>query len=112
MITAREETYFTVPYEVSRFPEVSEHPESSMICQNLKICSNLCSDSNHILMVTPDDVPKGYGRMFMTDTKSTSQVSVRGFLYAYIVLDRDTRICEVFLGREKNDLELHIKNFL
>ena len=124
LITAREETYFTVPYEVSRFPEVSENPESSKICQNLQISSNLeiCQnpqispnlglDSNHILMVTPDDVPKGYGRMFMTDTKSTSQVSVRGFLYAYIVLDRDTRICEVFLGREKNDLELHLKNFL
>ena len=111
LITAREETYFTVPYEVSRFPEVSEHPESSMICRNLQMSSNL-ADSNHILMVTPDDVPKGYGRMFMTDTKSTSQVSVRGFLYAYIVLDRDTRICEVFLGREKNDLELHLKNFL
>jgi len=118
LIAAREETYFTVPYEVSRFPEVSENPESSKICQNLQISSNLeissnlGLDSNHILMVTPDDVPKGYGRMFMTDTKSTSQVSVRGFLYAYIVLDRDTRICEVFLGREKNDLELHLKNFL
>ena len=59
-----------------------------------------------------DDTPKGYGRMFMTDTKSTSKVSVRGYLYLYLILDRDTRLCEAFLGRDKNDLELHLKNFL
>ena len=72
LINGREETYFTVPYEISRFPEEFENPEISMFNP----------DYDHVLMVTPDDVPKGYGRMIMTDTKSTSQVSVRGFLYA------------------------------
>ena len=72
LINGREETYFTVPYEISRFPEEFENPEISMFNP----------DSDHVLMVTPDDVPKGYGRMIMADTKSTSRVSVRGFLYA------------------------------
>ena len=71
--------------------------------------SQFCEQAN---MFSHEDTPKGYGRMFMTDTKSTSKVSVRGYLYLYIILDRDTRVCEVFLGRDKNDLELHLKNFL
>ena len=70
------------------------------------------SDVEEVHNFAHEDAPKGYGRMFMTDMKSTSKVSVRGYLYLYLILDRDTRYCEALLGRDKNDLELHLKNFL
>ena len=69
------------------------------------------SDVEEVHNFAHEDAPKGYGRMFMTDMKSTSKISVRGYLYLYLILDRDTRYGEALLGRDKNDLELHLKNF-
>jgi hypothetical protein len=60
----------------------------------------------------PKDVTKGYGRMLITDTKSTSKISVRGYRYMHIILDRDTRYTELILTETRDELLDGVKLYL
>ena len=60
----------------------------------------------------PKDIPRGYGRLMQTDTKSITKPSIRGYNYFHVVLDRDSKLCEVYLSETKDELERHLKEFM
>jgi hypothetical protein len=51
---ARESTYFMVPNEVPKDENLLEDGFATYLGDPM-----VCSDSDHVLMVTPEDVPKG-----------------------------------------------------
>ena len=69
-------------------------------------------DDEKAFFGNPKDVPKGYGRMMMTDTKVVTKPSVRNYRYFHIILDRDTRLCESCLSETKDEMERHLKEFM
>ena len=60
----------------------------------------------------PKDIPKGYGRLMQTDTKTITKPSIRGYRYFHVVIDRDTKVCETYLSETKDELERHLKEFM